>query len=62
MAAILSFVIKMFLLNLFAVIFGFHVVICNLMALTFSGLVTFIASEKYIFKEKKQEMVKNISE
>ena len=55
-ASLFSFFIKISLLNLFAVLFDFHVVICNLMALFFSGFFTFFASEEYIFKKIQFEI------
>jgi putative flippase GtrA len=51
-AALISFGVKMALLLTVERIFHFNVIICNLIALCFSGFVNFFASEKIIFKEE----------
>ena len=48
-----AFLLKMFLLQLVLLITGFDVVICNLIALCFSGTLNFLMNEKVIFKKKK---------
>lgn len=52
-AALISFGVKMALLITIERIFHFDVVICNLIALLFSGSVNFFIGEKIIFKEEK---------
>ncbi len=52
-AALISFSVKMALLITIERIFHFDVVVCNLIALLFSGTVNFFMSEKLIFKEGK---------
>ena len=47
------FVIKMAFLMLFRRIFGWHVVVCNLCALIFSGAANFVLGEWVIFKRRK---------
>ncbi len=48
------FLVKMAFLLLFQRIFGWDVVICNLIALIFSGSVNFALGEWWLFKKKKQ--------
>lgn len=45
-----SFVVKMIFLLLFERIFGWNVVVCNLAALTISGLLNFAMGEWVVFK------------
>ena len=52
-AALISFGVKMILLVSIERIFHFDVVVCNLIALLFSGTVNFFMSEKLIFKEEE---------
>ena len=47
------FMIKMALLLLFEAIFGWNVVICNLLALCLSGLLNFALGEWVIFRDKR---------
>lgn len=48
------FLVKMAFLLLFERLFGWDVVICNLVALVFSGLVNFALGEWWLFKKKKE--------
>ncbi len=50
-AALVSFGVKMVMLITVERIFHFHVVICNLLALSVSGSINFFASEMIIFKK-----------
>ncbi|MDP8227802.1 MAG: GtrA family protein [Candidatus Celaenobacter polaris] len=52
-AVLLSFGVKLILLNVIQQIFHFEVLICNLIALFFSGFINFFTNEKIIFKEQK---------
>ncbi|MFA7136469.1 MAG: GtrA family protein, partial [Bacteroidales bacterium] len=52
LASVLGFVIKMSLLLLFERLFGWSVVLCNIVALLISGIINFILAEFVIFKEK----------
>jgi putative flippase GtrA len=55
----ISFVVKMILLISIERIFHFHVVICNLLALSVSGFINYFTSEKIIFKKKPMsELIK----
>ena len=47
------FLVKMGLLLLLELAFGWDVVICNLVALSISGLINFALSEWVIFREKR---------
>ncbi|MCK4448853.1 MAG: GtrA family protein [Candidatus Marinimicrobia bacterium] len=53
--ACISFGVKIALLITIERIFHFDVVICNLLAILVSGLINFLAGEKIIFKEIKQQ-------
>jgi len=53
LAVLFSFGVKLALLNIIKQIFHFDVLICNLIALFFSGFINFFANEKIVFKEKK---------
>lgn len=53
LAVLFSFGVKLILLNVIQQIFHFEVVICNLIALFFSGFINFFTNEKIVFKEKK---------
>ena len=48
-ALLLFLVIKLGLLTLIYELFHFHIIICNVLALCFSGIFSFFASEKFIF-------------
>ena len=50
-----TFLIKLGLLQLVVLITGFDVVVCNLIALCFSGLINFAMSENVIFRRKKNK-------
>ena len=52
-AVLFSFAVKLALLNVIKQVFHFDVIICNLIALFFSGFINFFANEKIVFKEKK---------
>ncbi len=52
LTAVVGFVIKMSLLLLFARLFGWNVVYCNILALIISGIVNFILAEFVVFKKK----------
>ena len=49
---LISLIVKIGLLMLIYEIFHFHIVICNVIALCFSGIFSFFASEKFIFKKR----------
>ena len=49
-----TFLVKMGLLQLVVLLTRFDVVICNLIALCFSGLINFALNDKVIFKRKKR--------
>ncbi len=51
-SCILAFLVKMGFLLLFEKIFGWDVVVCNIVALLISGLVNFWLSEFVVFKDK----------
>jgi putative flippase GtrA len=51
-ALLISLVVKIGLLSLINELFHFHIVICNVLALCFSGIFSFFASEKFIFKKR----------
>lgn len=48
-----TFLFKLLLLQIIVLLFRFDVVICNLIALCFSGLINFALDETVIFKRKK---------
>lgn len=50
LSAIAGFVVKMAFLLLFERIFGWNVVVCNLVALTISGLLNFFLAESVVFR------------
>ncbi|MCK4338915.1 MAG: GtrA family protein [Candidatus Cloacimonetes bacterium] len=52
LSAVISFGVKLGMLVIIERIFHFDVVICNLIALLFSGTVNFFVGEKIIFKEE----------
>ena len=47
-------IVKIVLLTVINHFFHFHVVICNILALCFSGIFSFFASEKFIFKKENR--------
>ena len=51
-ALLIFLVIKIGLLALINDLFHFHIVVCNVLALCISGIVSFFASEKFIFKKR----------
>ncbi len=51
-ALLISLVLKIGLLAVINELFHFHIVICNVIALCFSGIFSFFANEKYIFKKE----------
>jgi len=51
-ALLISLIVKIGLLNVINEIFHFHIVVCNVLALCFSGIFSFFASEKFIFKKR----------
>jgi len=53
LAVLFSFGVKLILLNTIKQVFHFDVVICNLIALFFSGFINFFTNEKIVFKEQK---------
>jgi len=53
LSSVLGFLIKMVLLLLFRHLFGWHVVICNLAALTFSGFFNFFLAEVWVFGRRR---------
>ena len=52
-SAWLTFGIKMLFLIAIERLFHFDVIICNLIALIFSGIVNFLVQDKFIFANKK---------
>ena len=48
-----TFLLKMGFLLLFELLFGWHVVICNLAALCISGIVNFSMGEWVIFRKRR---------
>lgn len=53
-AALSGFVVKMLFLLLFEYIFGWDVVVCNLVALCISGVLNFFVEKLIVFRKKKQ--------
>lgn len=49
-----TFLVKMMFLLLFEYIFGWHVVVCNLVALCISGSLNFIMGEWVVFRRVKE--------
>lgn len=47
-----TFIVKLGILLLFEVVFGWHVVFCNLAALCISGLLNFSMGEWIVFRKK----------
>lgn len=47
-----TFLVKMGILLLFEVIFGWHVIFCNLAALCLSGILNFLMGELVVFRKK----------
>ena len=47
-----TFIVKLGILLLFEVVFGWHVVFCNLAALCISGLLNFSMGEWVVFRKK----------
>lgn len=62
LSSILGFLIKMGLLLLFDHWFGWHVVVCNLVALSISGLFNFSTSELWVFGKQKVAMEDALTE
>lgn len=54
LSSILGFLIKMVLLLLFEHWFGWHVVLCNLVALCVSGFFNYFFAEIWVFGQKKE--------
>lgn len=54
MSCLGAFMVKMVLLNILGAVFGWDPVICNLIALCFSGLLNFCINEFVVFKRKNQ--------
>jgi putative flippase GtrA len=57
-SALLGFFIKMGVLILLERLFGWDVLICNVLALLVSGIANFFMAERVIFRKKKQLPVK----
>lgn len=55
LSSLAGFLVKMLFLLLFERIFGWGVVVCNLAALTISGVLNFFLSDKVVFRTKRQE-------
>ena len=53
-ALLISLVLKIGFLAVINEFFHFHIVICNVIALCFSGCFSFFVSEKYIFKKESR--------
>lgn len=51
-SATATFIVKLGILLLFEVVFGWHVVFCNLAALCISGLLNFSMGEWVVFRKK----------
>ncbi len=56
--SLLVFVLKLLLLLAAELLTGFHPILCNLIALTITGLLNFTFQEKLIFREKPPEQQK----
>lgn len=54
LSAVMGFGIKMILLLLCKTIFGWHIVICNVIALTLSGLFNYFIADLWVFKKNKK--------
>lgn len=52
--SVAGFLVKMLFLLLFERLFGWNVVICNLVALCISGVLNFFLSEKLVFRTRRQ--------
>ena len=59
-SSLLGFFIKMILLLLLKRWFGWHVVICNLVALTVSGLFNFTAADQWVFGRRKPRPAREV--
>ena len=57
-----TFLVKMGLLQIIVLVTRLDVVICNLIALCFSGLINFTMNEKVIFRKKKKRDAGNNSD
>lgn len=53
LSAIAGFLVKMLFLLLFERVFGWGVVVCNLMGLSISGILNFFLSESVVFRKSK---------
>lgn len=51
LSSVAGFVVKMAFLLLFERIFGWHVVVCNLVALSISGIINYLLSESVVFRK-----------
>lgn len=51
LSSVAGFVVKMIFLLLFESLFGWHVVVCNLVALAISGVLNFFLSESVVFRK-----------
>ena len=51
LSSVAGFVVKMAFLLLFERIFGWHVVVCNLAALSISGVINYLLSESVVFRK-----------
>ena len=54
-ALLILLIVKIGFLTTINHFFHFHVVICNILALCFSGIFSFFASERYIFIKKDKK-------
>ena len=55
LSSVAGFLVKMLFLLLFERIFGWGVVWCNLAALSISGVLNFLLSDRIVFRTKRQE-------
>ena len=55
-SSIAGFLVKMAFLLLFERLFGWHVVVCNLVALCISGLVNYFLAEKWVFRRRSAQL------
>ena len=60
LSSVLGFLIKMALLLLFEHLFGWHVVICNIAALTISGFFNFFFAEVWVFGKKQKRPAREL--
>lgn len=62
LSCVAAFLVKMMFLNLIAVIFKFDTVICNLIALCFSGVLNFFLNDRVTFRRRRKPSSKEAAE